>query len=375
MKVTRTLRNIIACVCDSLTGVVAIVSVCVCALLMTFAPFASADMRGVDVSNWQCNIDTGALDADFVVSGATWGVGGLTNMCLTNGVNQVANYQLGRAANSGKSIGVYHYAMGNDARREADFFVDNVKGYIGRAVLALDWESMDNPQFGNGSWIDAWVQRVYERTHVWSVIYLQASALGQLSGYVREHCGVWVAQYASNAVTGWQSRPWNYGLYGEAMRQYTSNGYVSGYAGRLDLNYFRGERWQWDAYAAGDRKGGGHAVGAAPATSASSQSVEGVSRCVVVSSGDTLSGIAARTGLNPWTAWTGYASGNPGVIYPGETVCYRGAASAQTPVIRTHTVAVGESLWSIFGADWSRVASLNGLANPSLIYPGQILKY
>lgn len=358
--IIRTLRNIIACVCVS---------------LLVFAPVASADMRGVDVSNWQCNIDTGALDADFVVAGATWGVGGLANMCLTDGVNQAANYQLGRAMDTGKSVGVYHYAMGNAARREADYFVDNVKGYVGRAVLALDWESQDNPQFGNGAWIDAWVRRVYERTRVWPVIYLQASALGQLSGYVREHCGVWVAQYASNTATGWQSRPWNYGLYGEAMRQYTSNGYVYGYAGRLDLNYFRGERWQWDAYAAGDRKGGARVGSAATSASAPAQPGEGVSRCVVVSSGDTLSGIAVRTGLHPWAAWVGYRSGNPGVIYPGETVCYRGATVVQTSAVRAHTVAAGESLWSLFGGDWARVASLNGLSNPSLIYPGQILRY
>ena len=359
VMVMRTLRSVVACICVS---------------LLVFAPVASADMRGVDVSNWQCDIDTGVLDADFVVSGATWGVGGLSNVCLANGVNQAANYQLGRASSSGKSIGVYHYAMGNDARREADFFIDNVEGYVGRAVLALDWEAQDNPQFGNGAWIDAWVRRVYERTRVWPVIYLQASALGQLGGYVREHCGVWVAQYADMAVTGYQERPWLYGAYGEAMRQYTSNGYVNGYVGRLDLNYFRGERWQWDAYAAGDRKGGGFAVGAAPSASAPS-SAGGVSRCVVVSSGDTLSGIAARVGVHPWTAWVGYASGDPGVIYPGETVCYRGAAGGQASVVRTHTVVAGESLWSIFGADWSRVAMLNGLANPSLIYPGQILKY
>lgn len=356
----RVLRNIVACVC---------------AVLLVFAPVANADMRGVDVSNWQCDIDTYALDADFVVAGTTWGIGGLTNMCLTGGVNQAANYQLGRAVGSGKSIGVYHYAMGNDARREADFFVDNVKGYVGRAVLALDWESQDNPQFSNGAWIDAWVRRVYERTHVWPVIYLQASALRQLSGYVREHCGVWVAQYASMNVTGYQAVPWLYGAYGEAMRQYSSNGRVNGYGGRLDLNYFRGERWQWDAYATGDRKSGGYAGSAVPPASAPAQSGEVVSRCVVVSSGDTLSGIAARTGLHPWSAWIGYRSGNPGVIYPGETVCYRGAAGVQTSAVRAHTVAAGESLWSIFGADWARVASLNGLSNPSLIYPGQILKY
>lgn len=340
---------------------------CVCALSL-FVPSASADMRGVDVSNWQCDIDTYALDADFVVAGATWGIGGFNNMCLINGVNQAANYQLGRATNSGKSIGVYHYAMGRDANAEADFFIDNVRGYVGNAVLVLDWESQDNPQFGNGAWIETWVRHVHDRTQVWPIVYVQASALGQLTSFVREHCGVWIAQYASMAVTGYQERPWLYGAYGEAMRQYTSNGYVPGYAGRLDLNYFRGERWQWDAYARGD--GANVSV---PETNTGGNVAQ--SACVVVASGDTLSSIAERTGLLPWQSWYGYASGNPAVIYPGETVCYGGAVAARSNVSRTHTVVSGESLWSIFGGDWARVASLNELSNPNLIYPGQILRY
>jgi GH25 family lysozyme M1 (1,4-beta-N-acetylmuramidase) len=335
---------------------------------LLFVPSASADMRGVDVSNWQCDIDTYALDADFVVAGATWGTGGFNNTCLANGVNQAANYQLGRAVASGKSVGVYHYAMGRDANAEANFFVDNVRGYVGNAVLVLDWESQDNPQFGNGAWIETWVRRVHDRTRVWPIVYVQASALGQLTSYVREHCGVWVAQYASMNVTGYQEMPWLYGAYGEAMRQYTSNGYVAGYAGRLDLNYFRGERWQWDAYARGDG-----ANVAAPETNAGGNVSQSV--CVVVASGDTLSGIAARTGLLPWQSWHGYGSGNPAVIYPGETVCYGVAGAARPDAARTHTVVSGESLWSIFGGDWARVASLNGLSNPSLIYPGQILRY
>lgn len=340
---------------------------CLCTLSLLFVPSASADMRGVDVSNWQCDVDTYTLDGDFVVAGATWGVGGFDNMCLTNGVNQAANYQLGRAVDSGKSIGVYHYAMGRDASAEADFFVDNVRGYVGNAVLVLDWESQDNPQFGNGAWVETWVRHVHARTQVWPIVYVQASALGQLTSYVREHCGVWVAQYASMNATGYQEVPWLYGAYGEAMRQYTSNGYVSGYAGRLDLNYFRGERWQWDAYARGDG-----ANVSAPETNSGDNVSQSV--CVVVASGDTLSAIAARTGRLPWQSWHGYASGNPSVIYPGETVCYDGMV-AQPDTARTHVVVSGESLWSIFGGDWARVAGLNGLSNPSLIYPGQILRY
>lgn len=349
---------------------------CVCALLLGFMPVvANADMRGVDVSNWQCRIDTGVLDADFVVTGATWGIGGFDNTCLRNGVNEAANYQLERAASNGKSIGVYHYALGRDPVAEADFYVNHVSQYIGRAVLVLDWESIDNPRFGSGVWVDSWVRRVHDRTHVWPIVYVQATALGQLSAFVRSHCGVWVAQYASNMVTGYQARPWKYGFYGEAMRQYTSNGYVSGYSGRLDLNYFRGERWQWDAYARGD----GAKVSAPKPKAVAPESNVSRETCVTVRAGDTLSGIAARTGLQPYQVWRGYRSGNPAVIYPGETVCYGGVASVGSKsgarAVRTYTVRAGDSLWKVFGSDWKRAALLNGLSNPGLIYPGQVLRY
>lgn len=297
MKIRHVLRSVIACFCVS---------------LLVFAPAANADMRGVDVSNWQCNIDTSKLNADFVVAGVTWGIGGFNNTCLRDGVSQVADYQLVRATATGKSIGLYHYAMGNDARREADFFVDHVTKYVGRAVLALDWERDDNPQFGNGSWVDRWVKRVYERTRVWPVIYTSPSSLRRLSSYVRRHCGMWVAQYASNAATGWQSRPWRYGAYGEAMRQYTGNGRIAGYAGAIDLDYFRGARWQWDKYAIGERN---------------------------------------RPHKRP------------------------NKHDVSTASVRTHTVRAGECLWSIFGSKWARVAKINKISRPYLIYPGQVLRY
>ena len=345
---------------------------CICALPLIAAPPANADMRGIDLSNWQCDIDTAAVDADFIVAGATWGTGGFDNACLADGVNQAANRQLGRATDSGKSIGVYHYAMGRDANAEADFFIDNVRGYVGGAVLVLDWESQDNPQFGNGAWIETWVRRVHDRTRVWPIVYVQASALWQLTSFVRERCGVWVAQYASTGATGYQDTPWLYGAYGEAMRQYTSNGHVPGYAGRLDLDYFRGERWQWDAYARGDG-----ANASAPETNAGGNAGGSASQpvCVVVAPGDTLSGIAERTGLPPWQSWRGYGSGDPALIHPGETVCHGGGAAARPDAARTYTVVSGDSLWAVFGPDWARVASLNGLSDPNLIYPGQILRY
>ena len=47
---------------------------------------------------------------------------------------------------------------------------------------------------------------------------------------------------------------------------------------------------------------------------------------MTVRSGDTMSGIATRTGLWPLSAWR-VPSGNLNLIYPGNIVTYRGKAT------------------------------------------------
>ena len=391
------------------------------ALLAMFmvAPTAMADMNGIDVSGWQPATITRHVQADFAVVKATQGTG-FTNGYMTSQARCVKQH--------GKSLGFYHYAGGGNATREADHFVNTVRPYVGEAVLVLDWESYQNAAWGNSNWIRVFVNRVHERTGVWPLVYVSAAFIPQIPADVCANCGLWVAQYANNNPTGWQYRPWNYGKYGEAMRQYTSNGRLPGYNGPLDLNVFRGEAWQWDKYAnpngaaqpsrptpqpqadttdwnaladkaiRGDY-GNGDACKAAlgdkyakvqeiinqrldgatttatpaPAPVASTTSVR-------VRSGDTISGIAARTGLWPVTAWS-VPSGNINLIYPGNIVTYRGAATAAysgsvATGSRVHVVKSGETLSGIFGAnDWQRVAQLNNLANPNLIYPGQRFRY
>lgn len=102
-------------------------------------------------------------------------------------------------------------------------------------------------------------------------------------------------------------------------------------------------------------------------------------RSVSVRSGDTMSGIAKRTGLWSLSAWS-VPFGNINLIYPGNIVTYRGTATATrgsaTTGGRVHVVKSGETLSGIFGANgWQRVAQLNNLANPNLIYPGQRIRY
>jgi LysM repeat protein len=50
---------------------------------------------------------------------------------------------------------------------------------------------------------------------------------------------------------------------------------------------------------------------------------------------------------------------------------FANVGGASTP--STHTVQPGETLSGIVGSDWRQVAEANGLANPNLIYPGQVI--
>ena len=303
---------------------------------------------------------------------ATQGTG-FTNGYMTSQANCVQR--------RGKSLGFYHYAGGGNATAEADYFVNTVRPYIGRAVLVLDWEGYQNAAWGDSNWVRVFVNRVHARTGVWPLVYTSAAYLWQIPTDVRNRCGLWVAQYANNNATGYQTQPWNYGKYGEAMRQYASNGRINGYAGPLDLNYFRGTHAQWNKYA----NPGNTTVTPTPAPTPQPQPAPQPSRpstgggySVVVRSGDTISGIAARTGLWPVSAWS-VPSGDINRIWPGQTVTYQGGGTPSTSAgtgTRIHVVKRGETLSGIFGTSgWQRIAQLNGLRNPNLIYPGQQLRY
>lgn len=200
-----------------------------------------AYLNGIDVSNWQAGINLAAVPADFVIMKATQG---------THYVSPDCDRQYQQAKKAGRCLGVYHYAEGGDYKAEADYFLRNVKGYIGEAILCLDWEGTDNPTFNSGkdkAWIKNWCDYVTKQTGVKPMVYLSKSYLGFVSG-IGDY-GLWVAQYADMNQTGYQATPWNEGAYSCAIRQYSSAGRLSGYSGNLDLNKFYGDRAAWNKYA------------------------------------------------------------------------------------------------------------------------------
>lgn len=131
--------------------------------------------------------------ADGVIVKATQG---------TSYVNPRCNHQWDLAGQLGKLRGLYHYAGGGNPESEAQYFINNIKNYVGKAVLILDWESYQNSSWGDASWSLRFVTEVHRLTGVWPLIYVQESALWQVANCASK-CGVWVAKYASMNWNSW----------------------------------------------------------------------------------------------------------------------------------------------------------------------------
>lgn len=197
-------------------------------------------MQGIDISSYQAGIDLTRVPCDFIIVKATQGAGYMNPDCV-RAVEQ--------ALAAGKYVGVYHYIDGSGVG-EADFFVDQISGWVGRALVCLDWEPGSNSRWGDLGYLGAVIDRVRERTGRPPVVYASAAAFPWQTCAARG-CGTWVAQYADMTQTGYQDHPWNEGSYQCDIRQYSATGRLPGWAGDLDLDIFYGNRTLWDAYVTG----------------------------------------------------------------------------------------------------------------------------
>lgn len=363
-------------------------------------------LNGIDISNWQPGINLAAVPADFVIAKATQGTGYVSPDCAR---------QVEQARQTGKRFGVYHYVSGGNAVAEANYFVDNCANWVGKGLFCIDWESNQNSAWGNEGYLEQVVAQVKARTGIPPIIYVQASRYAQVAAVAnRQNCGLWIAQYANMNPTGYQDTPWNEGAYGCVIRQYSSTGRLPGWNGNLDLNKFYGDGATYDKYVTGGKSGGSTVAPSKPADPLAGRSDDDLANAVIrgefgdgnvrkqklgsrydavqalvnqklakpassgrtytVQSGDTLSGIAAKLGVSQ-SQITGFHSGNPNLIYPGEVLTISGG-SAQSSA-QYYTVKSGDNLSAIaarYGTTWQHLRDLNGLANPNLIYPGQRLR-
>lgn len=346
-------------------------------------------MQGIDISSWQAGIDLSNVPCDFVIVKATQGTWYVSDAC---------DVQVQQTISLGKPFGFYHYIGGDGAVAEADFFIDNCAGYFGKGIPCIDWEEDDNSAWGDTDYLKQLVQRVIDRTGVKPLIYASASSFPWDVAQALD-CGAWVAQYADLNPTGYQDAPWNEGAYECAIRQYSSRGNLDGYDGNLDLDKAYMDADAWAKY-----------VGAssAPAPAPSWKSNEQIADEVIAGqwgNGDDRRNRLASAGydydaiqaivndkLQPPMksneqiadevingAWgNGDDRRNrlsqAGYDYDAIQAIVNeklGASAAQT-----YTVQSGDTLSGIaaaYGTSWQRLADINGIADPNVIYPGQVL--
>ncbi|SEA06318.1 LysM domain-containing protein [Eubacterium aggregans] len=323
-------------------------------------------LNGIDISAWQRGIDLDAVPADFVIIKATEGLDYVSGDCDRA-------YQ--QAKSGGKKVGVYHFADGNSSgTAEANYFVDNVAGYVGEAILILDWET--NAVNCGPGYAKEFLDHVQARTGIKPMIYMSGSVVNEWdwSGVVAGDYGLWVAYYSLDSCNGYVPDAAMYPISdwaGAAMLQYTSGGYLPGWGDRLDLNVFYGDSNAWDAYA-----GGGTGVIVQPQPEPAPEATENAQNTsiYVVQEGDTLSGIADQydTTYQHLAAINGIV--NPDVIYPGQVIVIDGVASGSG---QTYTIQSGDTLGGIagmFGTSVGHLAELNGIENPDVIYAGDTIR-
>lgn len=334
------------------------------ALLLAFAPCANAaDM--IDVSSWQTGINVTTSGAQVVVIKATEGVGYVNPDC-----DRVVQDALA----AGQGVGVYHFAhTENNARREAQYFIDNTRGYVEKGIVPiLDWEPSAP---WNTGWALTWLQTVEAAWGTKPIIYMNQSTENAYdwSAVVAGNYGLWIAAYTLGytPVYGFNppsAQPTLYHWPFAVAWQYTSTGYINNWGGALDLSVVYGDLNTWHAYA-----GSGQATTStptpAPAPHPSTSGTTCDTNYVIIQSGQYVSMF--------WPDWWNVTvpSGNPSIVYPGDKVCHNGGGAATAS--RTYVVQSGDTLSDI--ANWLGVSMYNitgySSGNMNLIYPGETLYY
>jgi len=200
-------------------------------------------MNGIDVSNWQPKNIGQIVEYDFLISKATEG--------MTYKQPYFAQ-QVADAIARGKLYGSYHYASpSTPVTGQADEYLKTISAHIGKSLMVLDIEthSISNP----ATFTDSFLARVKSKTGIAPAVYSYTSYLSQygLAAIAKKHgAPLWIANYGKNAATGYRN-PGTPPIEC-AMWQYGSCGYLDGYAGRLDVNWYYGDTSDWQAMCKGE---------------------------------------------------------------------------------------------------------------------------
>ena len=197
-------------------------------------------LKGIDISGWQEGFNLADARPDFVIVKATEGLG-FTDRCCDGFVQEAIRLDI--------PFGYYHFARSNDAAKEATFFYDQTRGYVGKGIPILDFEVPN----GN-DWLETWCKTFYGLSGVRPWVYTNSDYInnrGYGTPWVKSNCGLWLAGYP-RAYTSYPSPdcPYRHAGWTLAAWQFTSSLAMGGMS--VDGDFFYGDRKAWNAYAGND---------------------------------------------------------------------------------------------------------------------------
>ena len=315
-------------------------------------PSATPLYRGIDVSEYQGSIDFSAVrEAGIQV----------VYIKSSEGFDYVdpyfrANYDGFRA--QGIPVGFYHYVTAmnvTEAREQAAFFASVIRDTPPQCRLAVDFEVFNGLSPAEVTEITlAFLETAQAESGREMILYSDAYNARAVFGSELADYPLWVADY-------FVSEPaWNGTWSSWAGFQYSDAGRINGIAAALDLDYFTK-----DAFLSEHQDN-------IPAPEPTMPPTAGETR-YLVQQGDTLSEIAARNGVSVASlVWLNHIK-NPNLIYPGQVL----RIPEEGRTASTYTVVRGDTLSEIavrFGTSVAALAERNNIANPNLIFPGQVLQ-
>lgn len=310
---------------------------------------------GIDVSQWQ-----GYINFDQVYRS------GIRIVYIRAGEGMAytdpffeRNYTRARAA--GLNVGAYLYVTARNeaqARSQAHFFASLMEGKTFQCRPAMDFEDLSGLSDAQIRAIaGAFLESLEEYTGSRPVIYSDISNARRLDASFASYPW-WAAQYDTNEVS--DTGIWN----SWTGWQYSDAGRISGINGNVDQN-----RFTPDIYISSPAPG----PSPGPALENPRITVD-----YTIRPGDTLWSIASRFHTTVARIAADNRIQDPNRIYAGE-ILHIQTQNSRTDHARYlyYTVRPGDTLSAIaarYNTSTARLAALNHITTPDLIYAGQVIK-
>ena len=340
-----------------LISICAFLFVCIlCTEVFAFPPSGSTLYDGIDVSEWQGEIDwERVIDSGIRIAYIRASEG-------SNYIDPDAMRNYYGAKENGIKVGFYHYLTARneaEAIEQAEFFVSVVKGLNIDCRLAMDFESFGDLGTEEINLIsETFLKEVERLSGKEVIIYSDAyNAAYTFSTELANSYPIWVADYGVEEPGNGNWKVWD-GF------QYSDAGRIDGIEGNVDRDYFTSGVLLSDTTPIPEEATG------EPTTNTTT---------IIVQRGDTLSQIAMEYNTSYQYLAKINNIQNPNLIYTGQTLIVPVLENREINDTshKLYIVQRGNTLTQIsleYGVSIESIVQLNDIAKPNLIYVGEILR-